>query len=141
MNATEGKGVLVWIMSDGSHRDMIATVRSGDGKWLTIKWDYRADGGMVGFGHNTPDRADETLADWTQDLEENGSTLRIDPTRVPVLPPARSDNRTVIAWWEKELRPAVIELGDGESDDLECTLFLPFEPGPGKTMMLTDLHL
>ena len=120
--------VLVWVMGDGEHRDMIATCRAGNGDWLTFRWDYREDGGMVGFQHDRSHDADALLADWTEDLEANGSSFIAQPTEIIVNTPKDSWEVTVMRWWESTLRPIAVDIGrawEPEPDDEVCTMTLP----------------
>lgn len=119
----------MWVMGDGEHRDMIATCRADDGTWLTVRWDWRDEHEMVGFRHDRYSDADALLEEWTEEFETHGSVIIAGPVELSVNTPYRSDEYCVTAWWNYDLRPAVmsLELSDptDTSWDEECTLDLP----------------
>lgn len=129
--------VLVWVMGDGERRDMIATCRSGDGNWLTFRWDYREVGGMLGFRHDTMFLADDQLAGWTKELEADGASFIAQPTEIIVNTPEDSWDVTVMGWWNSVLRPIAVDIGEdweAEPDDEVCTMTLPTAMDPVTVM-------
>ena len=93
---------LMWVMSDGSHRTMIAMHHSTN-SFLAMRWNFD-DLAAYTAGPQVRAEAEWTVTQWTEELEQCGSRLLLPPTDLEIPDPVWT-TQDIMGWWREVLYP------------------------------------
>ena len=93
---------LMWVMSDGKSRTMIAMHHSVH-HFLAMRWNFD-DKAAYTAGPQIRVAAEATVLQWTKELEVCGSRILLPPTNLDIPDPVWT-NQDIMGWWREVLYP------------------------------------